>query len=137
MKNLVIGLAILSLVACKQEHKEKQGETQMETVMVIHDEVMDQMSYLAKLTAELKEKVDTTDTGMKYDAAMKELQAAHDSMMNWMMNFGNRFDSNEILDGAALTPQKQEWLNEEETKVKALREQFNTGIARAEELLNK
>ena len=54
-----------------------------------------------------------------------------------MMNFGDRFDSDEILDGKALTEQKQLWLNEEEEKVKKLKEQINSSIARAEALLKE
>ena len=105
--------------------------------MAIHDEVMPKMGKLGKLVAELKNKVDTTETGQQYEAAMKDLQAAHKSMMDWMREFGERFDSDEILNGKELTPKKQEWLDEEEEKVKALREQINSSIEHAEELLKK
>ncbi|AKA34770.1 hypothetical protein VC82_1127 [Flagellimonas lutaonensis] len=109
----------------------------MQEVMAIHDEVMPKMSKLGKLVAELKTKVDTTETGRQYEAAMKDLQAAHKAMMDWMQGFGDRFDSDEILNGKELTPQKQQWLDEEEEKVKALREQINLSIERAEKLLKK
>ena len=66
---------------------------------------------------------------------MKELQNSHKSMMDWMQGFGSRFDADEILHGKALSPQKQEWLNEEEEKVKALRDQINSSIEMAEDLL--
>jgi len=56
--------------------------------------------------------------------------------MNWMKGFGDRFDSEEILEGKALTSEKQKWLNEEEVKVKAVKEQINTSIEKAEMLLN-
>lgn len=137
MRNLVFLFAALLVIGCKQEKKETAAPTQMENVMVIHDEVMDKMGHLAKLTGQLKAKVDTTEMGMQYEAAMKDLQAANESMMDWMMNFGDRFDSNEILDGATLTAQKQEWLNEEEEEVKALKAQFNSSIEKAETLLKE
>ena len=105
--------------------------------MAIHDEVMPKMGKLGKLVGELKEKIDTTETGKQYESAMKDLQEANRSMMDWMMNFGDRFDSDEILDGKALTEQKQLWLNEEEEKVKKLKEQINSSIARAEALLKE
>ena len=136
MRNyLTILLLIMVPLACKTEKKAPDGPTQMEQVMAIHDEVMPKMGKLGKLVAELKEKVDTTSQGQQYQTAMKDLQAAHESMMDWMKGFGDRFDSDEILNGKALTSQKQAWLNEEEEKVKALREQINSSIAKAEELL--
>ena len=58
-------------------------------------------------------------------------------MMNWMQGFGSRFDSDEILNGKELTEQKQIWLDEEEEKVKALREQINSSIENAEKILVK
>ncbi|MEO9512405.1 MAG: hypothetical protein ABJN84_02785 [Flavobacteriaceae bacterium] len=108
----------------------------MEQVMAIHDEVMPKMGTLGKLVGELKRKIDTTERGQQYEGAMKDLQAANKSMMDWMMGFGDRFDSDEILDGKELTEEKQKWLNEEEVKVKALRDHINSSIEEAEELLN-
>lgn len=110
---------------------------QMEKVMAIHDEVMPKMGTIGKLVAELKPKVDSTEMGMEYGKAMKDLQASHQSMMDWMRGFGDRFDSDEILNGKALTEQKQKWLDEEEVKVKALKEEINSSIERAETILKK
>jgi predicted nucleic acid-binding Zn-ribbon protein len=124
---------MLVFQACKE--KETETLSQMKEVMAIHDEVMPKMGTIGKLVAELKPKVDSTETGIAYDKAMKDLQEAHKSMMDWMKGFGDRFTSDEILNGAALTPQKQEWLNEEEEKVKALKLQINTSIENAEKLL--
>lgn len=139
MKKIILLLALIFVAAsCKEQKKETQNDTtQMQEVMAIHDEVMPKMSKLGKLVAELKTKVDTTETGRQYEAAMKDLQAAHKAMMDWMQGFGDRFDSDEILNGKELTPQKQQWLDEEEEKVKALREQINLSIERAEKLLKK
>jgi len=138
MKRIIFFLIIgFFLFSCKQENKDATNPTQMENVMAIHDEVMPKMGTLAKYTAELKAKVDTTEMGKQYEAAMKDLQQANKAMMDWMMGFGDRFDSEEILNGKELTLQKQEWLNEEEDKVKALKEQINSSIARAEELLEE
>ena len=109
----------------------------METVMAIHDEVMPKMGKLGKMVGELKAKVDTTETGQQYEVAMKDLQDDNKAMMDWMMNFGDRFDSEEILEGKELTEQKQQWLDEEEEKVKALRDQINQSLKNAETLLEK
>lgn len=128
---------LLLSFSCKEGKKEVSGPTQMEKVMAVHDEVMPKMGTLAKYTAELKAKVDTTEMGRQYEVAMKDLQNANKSMMDWMMGFGDRFDSDEILNGKELSPEKKEWLNEEEEKVKALKEQINTSIEKAERLLGK
>ncbi|MDC6364249.1 MULTISPECIES: hypothetical protein [Flavobacteriaceae] len=133
---LIICLAILT-ISCKEEKKAPEGPTQMEQVMAVHDEVMPKMGTLGKLVGELKEKVDTTEVGQQYEKAMKDLQKANRAMMNWMKNFGDRFDSDEILYGKELSEQKQQWLNEEEEKVNALKEQINGSIERAEALLSK
>ena len=126
--------------SCKQEKKSAGTETetsQMEQVLAIHDEVMPEMSTIGKLVAELKPKVDSTEMGIKYGAAMKDLQDAHKAMMDWMRGFGERFDSDEILNGKELTDQKKLWLDEEEEKVKALREQIYSSIENAQQLLDK
>ena len=140
--NVILAALMLSLVlfGCK-EGKKSNGETpeitQMEQVMAIHDEVMPEMSTIGKLVAELKPKADSTEMGMKYGRAMKDLQDAHKSMMDWMRGFGDRFDSDEILNGKELTDQKKLWLDEEEEKVKALRDQINNSIKQAQELLEQ
>ncbi|PRX56609.1 hypothetical protein [Flagellimonas meridianipacifica] len=138
MKQIIIlALLVVFTMSCKEKKETPEGPTQMEEVMAIHDEVMPKMGKLGKMVGELKSKVDTTEAGQQYQAAMKDLQDANKAMMDWMMNFGNRFDSDEILEGKALTEQKQVWLNEEEEKVKALREQINQSLEKAEALLKQ
>jgi len=136
MKKIISTLFIIGfLLSCKEVKKETPKPTQMELVIQIHDEVMPKMGTLGKLVGELNPKIDSTEVGQKYEAAVKDLQESHKSMMTWMRGFGERFDSDEILNGKRLTPQKQEWLNDEEEKVKALREQINSSIEKAENLL--
>ncbi|MBO0321274.1 hypothetical protein J0X14_03120 [Muricauda sp. CAU 1633] len=122
--------------SCKEEKKAPEGPTQMEKVMAIHDEVMPKMGKLGKLVGELKAKVDTTEMGQQYETAMKDLQEANSAMMDWMRDFGDKFDSDEILNGKELTEEKQQWLDEEEEKVKVVKEKINGSIERAEKLLN-
>ncbi len=137
MKYLKILLVFLLLATSCQEKKEEKETTQMEMVIAIHDEVMPKMSTISKLVSELKPIVDSTGTENEYAESMKELQEAHKSMMDWMRGFGDRFDYDEIQNGKELSPEKQEWLDEEEVKVKALRDQINSSIANAETLLEK
>ncbi|MER3319747.1 MAG: hypothetical protein RIB79_15750 [Allomuricauda sp.] len=123
--------------SCKEGKKAPEGSSQMEEVMAIHDEVMPKMGTIGKLVGDLKAKVDTTEMGQKYEVAMKDLQDANTAMMDWMKDFGDRFNHEEILEGKELTEEKQQWLNEEEEKVKEVKEKINGSIARAEALLAK
>ena len=128
--------ATVTLVSCKEEKKENES-SQMKAVMAIHDEVMPKMSTLGSMVKELGSKEDSTKIGLEYKQAKEDLQASHKSMMDWMQGFGNRFDSDEILNGKALSEEKQKWLNEEEEKIKALRGQINTSIEQAKTLLKE
>ena len=135
LKKILIAFLILGLVnSCKEEKKSEQV-TQMKQVMNMHDEVMPKMGAMAKLAGQLSSKEDSTEIGMKYKTARKDLQAARDSMMDWMQDFGNKFDTDEIMNGKELSDQKQIWLNEEEERMKAVRDQINSSIAKAESLL--
>ncbi len=138
-KFLFLSVFVISIafLACKQEKKAPEGPSQMESVMAIHDEVMPKMGTIGKLVGELKEKVDTTEMGQKYEVAMKDLQEANMAMMDWMKDFGDRFNSDEILNGKELTEEKQQWLDEEEEKVKVVKEKINGSIERAKALLAK
>ena len=130
---LILALNFL-LLGCKDQDK-TAGLSQMEEVMSIHDEVMPKMSTLAKLVGELKSKADSTEQGLKYATAMEDLQDSHKAMMDWMQGFGSRFTSDEILNGALLSEEKQEWLDEEEKKVIALKKQILESIEEAQGLL--
>ena len=138
-KHILFTFILLGFFSCKEEKKTERltESSQMKEVMAIHDEVMPKMGTIGKLVRELKSKVDTTTQGLEYKKAMKELQEGNKAMMDWMQGFGNKFDSDEILYGKALSEQKQKWLNQEEEKVKALRELINKGIENAKALLKE
>lgn len=114
-----------------------EGSVSMEDVIAVHDEVMPKMKEIGRLVAELKPMADSTEAGAPYLKAMTDLQAAYTSMMDWMKGFGDRFDYEEIQGKKPLTPEKQAWLEEEDVKVKAMRDQVNQSIAAARELLGK
>jgi hypothetical protein len=99
---------------------------------------MPKMGKLGSLVGELNSKEnDSTEIGRQYREARIDLQEANEAMMDWMQNFGNRFTPDEILNGAELSEQKKQWLDEEEEKVKALKEQISTSIENAENLLGR
>ena len=133
----IVIAVIFSLVflGCKEEKKEPSKNTQMKEVMAVHDELMPKMGKIGRLVGELNKLEDSTETGQLYKAAKLDLQEANKAMMDWMKELGDRFDYEEIIKGKELTEQKQIWLNEEEDKVKVLKEKINGSIERAEKLL--
>lgn len=126
-------------ISCKEEKKTEAPveNNQMKEVMAIHDEVMPKMGTVGKLVSQLKSKIDTTAQGKLYEKAMRDLQDANESMMEWMQDFRDQFDSDEILNGKELSEQKRLWLNVEEEKIKVVKEKIETSIANAEELLKQ
>lgn len=134
-KSIILILSLLSLwtISCKDEKE----TSQMKEVLAIHDEVMPKMGTIGKLMGELDKKIEGGNHVDDFLTAREDLKLAHKAMMDWMKGFGNRFDSEEIMKGKALSAEKQKWLDEEETKVKSLRDQINSSIKKAENLLNK
>jgi len=131
-------LAFVTLVTFATSCKAEKESKQMKEVMAVHDEVMPKMGQLGKLVGELKAmENDSTDIGKQYKEARIDLQEANEAMMSWMQGFGDRFTPDEILNGKELPEQKQKWLDEEEEKVKAMREQINSSIEKAQGLLKK
>ena len=129
---LILSVVIAFTYSCKDQNKDN---SQMKGVMAIHDEVMPRMGTIGKLVSQLDEKITNDESSEDYVAAREDLKAAHKAMMDWMKGFGDRFDGDEILNGKALTEEKQKWLDEEEAKVKSLRDQINSSIKEAEDLL--
>ena len=139
MKNILYTLAIATLItftSCK-ETKKADEPSKMENVMSIHDEVMPKMGTLGKLVGQLKPMADSLGAESVEAKAMKDLQEANRSMMDWMQGFGDRFDSEEIMNGKELSDEKKAWLKEEEEKVQQVKENINSSIERAEEILSK
>ena len=129
-------VALLTTTSCKESKKDEEP-TRMEQVMGIHDEVMPKMGTLGKLVGQLKPIADSLGAESIEAKAMKDLQLANKSMMDWMQGFGNRFDLEEIMKGKELSEEKEQWLKEEEVKVKKVKEDINSSIERAEEILKK
>lgn len=132
---LLLSTCLLMVFSCKEEKKE-EGVSQMENVMAIHDEVMPKMGEIGKLVGQLKPMADSLGMDSPEGKAMRNLQDANKSMMDWMQGIGERFDADEIMRGKALTEEKQKWLDEEEEKVNVVKEKINTSIANAKALLN-
>ena len=134
---ILLAICTFSLTSCKEEKKEAAAPTQMQQVMAVHDDVMPKMGAIGKLITTLKPMVDSTETGMQYEKAVQDLEKANKSMMEWMQGFGSKFDSDEILNGKDLTPEKQNLLDAEEMKIKEVADLMNSSITNAEALLKQ
>ena len=135
-KLLILSVSLFSVLffSCKDNEK-SQTQTQMQQVMAVHDEVMPKMSSISKLISQLDAKIQAGDSTETYIKASQDLKDANKAMFDWMKGFSDRFDREEIMNGKALSAEKQKFLDEEEAKVKALRDQMNSSISNAEALL--
>jgi len=124
------------LVSCKEDKKPDPTTAMMKEVLAIHDEVMDEMPVISKLVKTLKPKVDSTNQGRAYEMAIKDLQKSNTEMMEWMQNFSERFEPDEIMNGKELSAEKKRWLKEAKQKIEALKQNFEVHISEAEQLLN-
>lgn len=135
-KLLILSVSLFSVLffSCKDNEK-SQTSTQMQQVMAVHDEVMPKMSSISKLISQLDAKIQAGDSTETYIKASQDLKDANKAMFDWMKGFSDRFDREEIMNGKALSAEKQKFLDEEEAKVKALRDQMNSSISNAEAIL--
>ena len=134
IKTVLLIALIVHTISCKSEEKKTNEETRMERVISVHDEMMPKMGTIGKLIRALEHKADST-AGEPYKFAQDDLENAYTYMMDWMKGFGDRFDSDEIMNGKALSKQKEAWLIEEEEKVTIMRDMINNSITNAEALL--
>lgn len=133
---LLVVVGFLFITSCREEKRNEEA-SQMEQVMAIHNEVMPKMGQLGKLVGQLKPMADSLGVDSPQAKAMRDLQDANKAMMDWMQSFGDRFDHSEVMEGKELSEEKKLWLNEEEIKMKELKEKINSSIANAEALLEK
>ncbi|WP_159090948.1 hypothetical protein [Aquimarina aquimarini] len=133
-------LALLICVSCNQLSKEEQEfDVLMQKVIDVHDEVMPKMGEMSSLIKDLESKIDTTAQGQSYAKAQKDVKDAYDFMMTWMSDFSDQFPHEE--ESSKTDPEKlssqMKLLKEEEVKVTKLKEQINSSIENAKQLLQK
>lgn len=135
MKNIILTICILlGIQACHQNKKEQ--DQLLKEVMDIHDEVMPQMGSLRSLSKGIKLKLDSLEesstnvddqTRQKMKAAIKKLDEANKSMMEWMHQF------EQIKEG---TPHKEvlNYLNRQKQLIEEVRDNMLTSKKESEEL---
>ncbi|MEZ4779665.1 MAG: hypothetical protein R2786_09820 [Flavobacteriaceae bacterium] len=137
MKKLfLIVLLAASITACKEKVTEPAGPTQMEQVIAIHDELMPKMGEVGELIVKLESSMDSTQVDSMKLTAIQNLKGANQEMMNWMMDFGNAFDSAEVFDGKELSEEKLKTLTSFQESVNNLKSSMEAAISNAEKLLS-
>ena len=124
----------LAFVACKEKETktEPEGPTQMQQVMAVHDELMPKMSTIGELIGKIEANIDSTNVDSVKVKAVTDLKAANRSMMTWMKDFGNAFETDEIMNGAPLSEDKQKTLDAFEKSVNELKAQMDGAIENAQ-----
>ncbi|MCB0457270.1 MAG: hypothetical protein R2776_06030 [Flavobacteriaceae bacterium] len=135
-KLFFIIILALSITACKEKVTEPAGPTQMEQVIAIHDELMPKMGTVGELIAKLEASMDSTQVDSMKLTAIQNLKGTNQEMMTWMMDFGNAFDSAEVLDGKELSEEKIKTLTGFQESVNNLKSSMEAAIAHAEKLLS-
>ena len=143
---LKISLTLLSLfvllAACKNEGKkeaeatEAQEITQMEKIVEVHDELMPKMSEISLMITQLEQSMDGTANDSLKGVAVAELKGANEAIMEWMMEFSEDYDSEEVMEGKELTPEKQAMLNTYEESVMDLKLTMEGAMEQGQALLD-
>jgi len=131
-----IFLSFVLCISCNQlSEEEQQFDILMQKVIDVHDQVMPKMSEISTLIKQLEPKIDTTSLGKSHGQAQQDLKNSYDFMMDWMADFSEKFPQNEEKMDTEKVLSQLKMLKEEEIEVGKLRDQINSSIQRAKELL--
>lgn len=140
---LVLSLVVLLtvLVGCKNDSKKEEAtaskeNTKMEMIVEVHDELMPKMSEISLLMTQLEQSMDGTEADAQKIASIKELKTANQDMMAWMMEFSEDFDSEEVMEGKELSPEKEALLDTYEESVMDLKVTMEGAMERGQALLD-
>lgn len=128
---LVFLALFLSIYSCKGPVE--NNNSQMETVVAVHDELMPKMVEITRLQEQLTSALPDSVRTKEQSKTIDDLGLAHDAMMSWMRDFGQAFDFEEITQGKPLTEAKKDSLNKYEQSVLELQDQMLTAISNGQE----
>jgi hypothetical protein len=109
----------------------------MEEIVAVHDELMPKMSEISLLITQLEERMDSTQADSIRQVVVMDLKSANEAMMTWMMDFSNDYDSEEVMEGKELTPEKEALLDTYTSSVMELKDKMEGAMERAKALLNQ
>lgn len=122
IKGMILPVLVLALTTACTSSKKSELTALKDEVMAIHDEVMPKMGELMKTEKMLKKKADSlflvsdSVTAQTCLDAASEINAANESMMNWMRNYEVDFqgDEDEIM----------KYLNEQKQGIEKVKEEM-------------
>jgi len=130
-KAISLLVIVLFVFACAK--KEDKFETLKTEVFAIHDEVMPKMGELMTLKKKVLEKVASgTNPDELRDAALN-LEKAQEGMMKWMNEWST--NSTPHVNNESTEEEKMTFINAEIERVKKVKEDINSSIAEAKEIL--
>ncbi|MFO8146726.1 MAG: hypothetical protein ACQEWG_13175 [Bacteroidota bacterium] len=139
---ILLGIALFGAISCDSTSEEKnQYDALYKEVISAHDEVMPKMGELSGLSKKLKQQIDSTQTStVIYEKSIEDLENSYDFMMEWMRDFSEEFVKDQTP-FEELSPEERkakiEALEEEVISVNKLRDQINSSIERAKELIEQ
>ncbi|PQB03583.1 hypothetical protein [Aureitalea marina] len=129
------------LISCKNDGKKEEAElaqeaTKMEMIVEVHDELMPKMSEISLMITQLEGSMDGTEADSLKTKAVEDLKDANQAMMTWMMEFSDDYDSEEVMEGKELTPEKEALLDTYEASVMELKTTMEGAMDRGQALLD-
>lgn len=128
---IVLLVLALSIYSCKGPVE--KNNSQMESVVAVHDELMPKMVEITRLQEQLTSALPDSVRTKEQVKTIDDLGLAHDAMMTWMRDFGQAFDFEEITQGKPLTESKQDSLDKYEQSVLELQDQMLSAISNGQE----
>ena len=126
MKNILITIATLIFCSCSFSSEDPEVQKAYDEVMIIHDEVMPEMSTIHRLKKQIRklESLDSLDL-----ALIKELEDADEAMMSWMAAFKPNKDGSK--------EEQLKYLNAEKDNIASVSEQMKSVIEKAKTHVEK
>lgn len=122
---------MLVFTACKDQ-KDAGENAQMEAVTTVHDELMTKMVEISALEEQLSSEVPDSLMTTEQRETLLDLQAANVAMMDWMREFNEAFDMDEVLNRKPLTAAKKDTLEKYSRSVLELQDKMLSAIARGQ-----
>ena len=126
MKIEIILLFSLVIVSCKGDFANKEIEVSYNRVMVIHDEVMPEISTINKLKRQIK-KIETDNPRKAY--LITALTKSDDGMMDWMADFK--------LNKKAEVSEQLSYLEAEQTRIQNVSDMMKRSIKEAQDFIQE
>lgn len=141
-----IALALTIAISCKSDDNKKNGslsakdvmdssytrqDSLYQKVMLIHDNAMMLMSDVSSLNRKIKKMSglrEDLETKEEIQQASQELEAANESMMDWMRNFDPDLET-------LSHEETMKYLEREKEKIEEIKKKMESAIKNAEDLL--